>query len=78
MESPHPGNLPGVNPIWCLASFLVVPGLFLLGMLMEWLETHLVRDLLALEIESAWHSSRTPEELELLVSRRAALLLSPR
>jgi hypothetical protein len=67
-----------VNPVWCLAALLVVPGLFLVGLLMEWLETHLVRDLLALEIESAWHSSRSAEELEMLVSRKAALLLSPR
>jgi hypothetical protein len=47
-------------------------------MLMQWLETHLVRDLLALEIESAWQSPRSPEELEVLVTRRTALLLKPR
>jgi len=47
-------------------------------MLMQWLETHLVRDLLALEIENAWHSSRSADELEVLVSRRAAMLLTSR
>lgn len=54
---------------------LVVPGLIPLAMLMCWLEVRLTHRLVAHDVETAWQSSLSADELEEAISRSVAKIL---
>lgn len=59
--------------VWLLA-ILTAPGLLALMLLMEWLESHFARRMVADEVTVALSAARTPEELEAAVARSVARL----
>ena len=56
---------------WLLVTLLMVPGLFGLAILMNWLEVRFTYQLVADAVAAAWRSSDSADELEQEVSRLA-------
>lgn len=49
---------------WELLFLLLIPGLFGLVVLMNWLETYLTQQLVADDVAIAWRSTDSPDDLE--------------
>jgi hypothetical protein len=55
--------------VWALAWLLVVPGLFLLVLIVDWLERYFTYQLVADEVSVAWESAESADDLEKTVGR---------
>jgi hypothetical protein len=65
------------SPLW-LVTLLIIPGLFGLALLMNWLEVYSTYWQVADEVASAWLSTESIDELELAVSRSAERVIAGR
>jgi hypothetical protein len=61
------------NGLW-LIGLLITPGLFALALLMAWLETRLTQNMVKYDVNKAWTTAGSPEEIEELVRASAARL----
>jgi hypothetical protein len=57
-----------------LFGLLIIPGLFALALLMSWMETRLTQQIVVHDVNKAWLTAGTPEEVEEMVRRSAARL----
>jgi hypothetical protein len=57
-----------MSSLWWLASLLVVPGLFGLALLMNWLEIYFTHQRVAEEVVTAWQSTDSADDLERRIS----------
>jgi hypothetical protein len=55
--------------VWSLAWLLVVPGLFLLVLIVDWLERYFTYQLVADEVSVAWEAAESADDLEKTVGR---------
>lgn len=53
-----------MNSPWWLVSLLLLPGLFGLSILMNWLEVYFTQQLVADEVADAWLSVESADDLE--------------
>jgi hypothetical protein len=74
----QPGTTTDMHDAIWLAGLLIIPGLFLLALLMSWMETRLTQHLVEDDVTRAWHSSTTPEEVEEMVQRSVSKLMIDR
>ena len=65
----------GVN-LGYLTALLVIPGLIGLLMLMEWLETHIARRMMADEIEGILRANKSIDDLELGIARASEPIIA--